>query len=101
MLEFGGEGLRKYDLIRWNLLETKINETRQKLTQFMNGTGAYTNVPEYIFYKNLLAALPIMHLQKQHSRMFWILISISTELQKPMYSTVLTKVLQRHQDIQK
>ncbi|RNA61534.1 RagB/SusD family nutrient uptake outer membrane protein [Chryseobacterium nematophagum] len=51
MLEFGGEGLRKYDLIRWNLLETKINETRQKLTDFMNGTGAYANVPEYIFYK--------------------------------------------------
>lgn len=50
-LEFGGEGLRKYDLIRWNLLETKINETRTKLTQFMNGTGAYANVPEYIFYK--------------------------------------------------
>ncbi|KFF23399.1 RagB/SusD family nutrient uptake outer membrane protein [Chryseobacterium vrystaatense] len=51
MLEFGGEGLRKYDLIRWNLLETKINETRQKLTDFMNGVGAYANVPEYIFYK--------------------------------------------------
>lgn len=51
MLEFGGEGLRKYDLIRWNLLETKINETRQKLIQFMNGTGQYANVPEYIFYK--------------------------------------------------
>ncbi|MDR6370140.1 hypothetical protein J2795_001317 [Chryseobacterium bernardetii] len=51
LLEFGGEGLRKYDLIRWNLLETKINETRQKLTDFMNGTGAYANVPEYIFYK--------------------------------------------------
>ncbi|MFZ4929004.1 RagB/SusD family nutrient uptake outer membrane protein [Chryseobacterium sp. Mn2064] len=51
LLEFGGEGLRKYDLIRWNLLETKINETKQKLTDFMNGTGAYANVPEYIFYK--------------------------------------------------
>lgn len=51
MLEFGGEGLRKYDLIRWNLLETKINETRQKLTDFMNGVGAYANVPEVIFYK--------------------------------------------------
>ena len=52
-LEFGGEGLRKYDLIRWNLLETKINETKAKLTQFMNGTGAYANVPEYIFYKKV------------------------------------------------
>ena len=52
-LELGSEGLRKYDLIRWNLLETKINETRTKLTQFMNGTGPYANVPQYIFYKKL------------------------------------------------
>ena len=27
-LELGGEGIRKYDLIRWNLLATAINETR-------------------------------------------------------------------------
>lgn len=57
LLEFGGEGLRKYDLIRWNLLETKINETRTKLTQFMNGTGAYANVPEYIFYRKPAASV--------------------------------------------
>jgi starch-binding outer membrane protein, SusD/RagB family len=30
-LEFGSEGIRKYDLIRWNLLETKINETKALL----------------------------------------------------------------------
>lgn len=51
LLEFGGEGLRKYDLIRWNLLATKIAETKQNLTDFLNGTGKYVNVPSYIYYK--------------------------------------------------
>jgi hypothetical protein len=49
LLEFGGEGIRKYDLIRWNLLATVITETRVKLTEFMNGTGRYANVPDYIY----------------------------------------------------
>ena len=52
LLEFGGEGLRKYDLIRWNLLATKIAETRQKLSQFLNATGQYANVPSYLYYKD-------------------------------------------------
>ncbi len=30
-LEFGGEGIRKYDLIRWNLLATAIAETKANL----------------------------------------------------------------------
>lgn len=51
LLEFGGEGLRKYDLIRWNLLATKITETKQKLAELLNGTGRYANVPTYIYYK--------------------------------------------------
>jgi starch-binding outer membrane protein, SusD/RagB family len=51
LLEFGGEGIRKYDLIRWNLLGTKINETRDKLRQFMNGQGAYANLPAYVYAK--------------------------------------------------
>ncbi|OJX31338.1 MAG: RagB/SusD family nutrient uptake outer membrane protein [Chryseobacterium sp. 36-9] len=51
LLEFGGEGLRKYDLIRWNLLATKIAETRQKLSDLLNGTGQYANVPSYLYYK--------------------------------------------------
>ncbi|SHJ94712.1 RagB/SusD family nutrient uptake outer membrane protein [Epilithonimonas mollis] len=51
LLEFGGEGLRKYDLIRWNLLATKIAETKQNLTNFLNGTGKYANVPSILYYK--------------------------------------------------
>lgn len=50
LLEFGGEGIRKYDLIRWNLLSSTIAETRDKLTAFMNGTGRYANVPQYVYY---------------------------------------------------
>jgi hypothetical protein len=51
LLEFGGEAIRKYDLIRWNLIASKFAETRIKLTQFMNGEGAYVNVPQYVYAK--------------------------------------------------
>ncbi|WP_255554177.1 RagB/SusD family nutrient uptake outer membrane protein [Mesonia aestuariivivens] len=50
-LEFGGESIRKYDLIRWNLLNDKFIETRQKLTDFMEGTGQYAGYPEVIYYQ--------------------------------------------------
>lgn len=49
LLEFGGEGIRKYDLIRWNLLATVITQTRQNLRDFMTASGRYANVPEYIY----------------------------------------------------
>jgi starch-binding outer membrane protein, SusD/RagB family len=49
LLEFGGEAMRKYDLIRWNLLSTVITETRGKLREFMNGTGRYAHLPQYIY----------------------------------------------------
>jgi len=55
LLEFGGEGIRKYDLIRWNLMGAKINETRAKLQQFADTTGLnggrYANVPMVIYAK--------------------------------------------------
>ncbi len=40
MLEFGDEGVRKYDLIRWNLMATAIAETRKRLTDWGNATAA-------------------------------------------------------------
>ena len=51
LLEFGGEGIRKYDLIRWNELASKITETRSKLTQLRDGTGPYANVPDVVYYR--------------------------------------------------
>jgi hypothetical protein len=50
-LELGAEGLRKYDLIRWNLLGTKIAATRLALNDLMNRTGPYTDYPTSMYYK--------------------------------------------------
>src|SRR5690606_28499402 len=47
-LEFTGEMLRKGDLIRWNLLGTKLNEAKVKLQQLENREGKYANLPERI-----------------------------------------------------
>lgn len=52
LLEFGGEGIRKYDLIRWNLLGSKIVEARANLTDMQAAKGKYANVPQYLFWKN-------------------------------------------------
>jgi starch-binding outer membrane protein, SusD/RagB family len=51
-LEFGHEGIRKYDLLRWNLLGAKIAEARTKIQQMSTRVAPYTNVPQYIYYKN-------------------------------------------------
>ena len=52
-LEFGHEGIRKYDLLRWNLLATKIAEARTKIQQIRDRIAPYTYVPQYIYYKNV------------------------------------------------
>ncbi len=50
--EFGGEMIRKYELIRWNLYEQKAQETVEGLKQLaddaFNGTG---DLPDYIYWK--------------------------------------------------
>ncbi|HEY4326998.1 MAG TPA: RagB/SusD family nutrient uptake outer membrane protein [Mucilaginibacter sp.] len=50
--EFGGEGIRKYDLIRWNLLNTKITSTRANLTLMLNKQAPYNNLPQSMYYQN-------------------------------------------------
>jgi starch-binding outer membrane protein, SusD/RagB family len=52
-LEFGHEGIRKFDLIRWNLLATKLAEARTKIQAMAARTGQYANVPQYIYFKNV------------------------------------------------
>lgn len=46
--EFAGEGVRKFDLIRWNLLGTKIAEARTKIQAIRDNT-AY---PDTVWVKN-------------------------------------------------
>lgn len=50
-LEFTGEMLRKGDLIRWNLLGTKLAEAKTKLEQLENREGKYADLPEKIYFK--------------------------------------------------
>ena len=49
-LEFGGEGIRKYDLIRWNLLAQKITEVRDNYTKLKNAQAPYNKIPQYMHY---------------------------------------------------
>lgn len=50
MWEFAGEGYRKWDLIRWNLLVDKINEFKQTYLQELNDGVYQTTV--YFNYKD-------------------------------------------------
>ncbi|OFX32196.1 MAG: hypothetical protein A2W90_01615 [Bacteroidetes bacterium GWF2_42_66] len=49
--EFGGEMLRKYDLVRWNLLGSKINKMKEEVTQILTNNSKFSFVPDYIFWK--------------------------------------------------
>lgn len=51
-LEFGHEAIRKYDLLRWNLLTTKIAEARTKIQQIRDRVAPFNNVPQYIYWRN-------------------------------------------------
>ena len=50
-LEFVGEMLRKSDLIRWNLLKTKLDDAKTKLSALASRSGNYAEVGEYLWYK--------------------------------------------------
>ncbi|MCD8101281.1 MAG: RagB/SusD family nutrient uptake outer membrane protein [Alistipes sp.] len=47
--EFLGESVRKWDLIRWNLLTDKIQEMRENNAKAVRAEYPYDNVPRYLF----------------------------------------------------
>ena len=53
--ELGGELLRPFDLVRWNMFGPKIIEARSKMIQMgidaNAGTGTYANLPDKIYWK--------------------------------------------------
>jgi hypothetical protein len=49
-LEFGSEGIRKYDLIRWNLIAQKLEDTKQALNQMAAFAPPYNNLPATMYY---------------------------------------------------
>lgn len=51
--EFGGEMIRKYELIRWNLYHEKVQETVAELKALADAAAAgTTSLPEYLYVKN-------------------------------------------------
>ncbi len=49
--EFAGEALRKCDLVRWGIIDEKMAEAKQKLTDLANRQGAYADLPEKLYFK--------------------------------------------------
>ena len=49
--EFAGEMLRKMDLIRWNLLKTKLDATKADLVALGTRTGKYADLPAKLYIK--------------------------------------------------
>lgn len=51
-LEFAGEMLRKQDLIRWGIIDSKLQEEVQKLTDLANRNGQYAGYPDEVLINN-------------------------------------------------
>ena len=49
--EFAGESLRKADLIRWNLLKTKLDEAKDKMRKLARREAPYNDLPEKLYYE--------------------------------------------------
>lgn len=60
--ELGGECLRKFDLIRWNLLETKLAGMKDNMNKLFNGEPPYENVPRVLVWRNEDEELEILNL---------------------------------------
>ena len=63
-LEFGGEGIRKYDLIRWNLIAQRLADAKTNLNAMAARKGGFTgsystsplnfaNLPDSVFYDSV------------------------------------------------
>jgi starch-binding outer membrane protein, SusD/RagB family len=51
MLELCGEGVRKYDLIRWNLLGERLAAVKQQMADIAAGNPPYDNIPSVMYYQ--------------------------------------------------
>lgn len=49
--EFCGEFVRKADLIRWNLLGSKMNEAKTRMTDLSNLSGRYSDLQANLYFK--------------------------------------------------
>jgi hypothetical protein len=50
--ELGGEAVRKYDLIRWNLINETFATMKANLALMRSGAAPYNKLPQRMYYKN-------------------------------------------------
>lgn len=74
-LELGGEGIRKYDLVRWNLLGTALAETKANLVKMAAGTAMLA--PTY------MAPPPAYTLTANLPRQMWFFQNMPAENNSP------------------
>ena len=48
-LEFAGEALRKADLVRWGIIDEKMQEAKDKLKALQTRTGQYAGLPDKVY----------------------------------------------------
>jgi len=51
-LEFAGESLRKFDLVRWGIIDQKMAEAKTKLKALQQRTGDYEGLPNKVYINN-------------------------------------------------
>ena len=51
-LEFAGEALRKADLVRWGIVDSKMEEAKAKLTALQQRIGDYAGLPDKVYINN-------------------------------------------------
>jgi starch-binding outer membrane protein, SusD/RagB family len=57
MLELCGEGVRKFDLLRWNLLGERLAEVKAELAKMAAGEAPYDNLPTVMYYQTAQPSL--------------------------------------------
>jgi hypothetical protein len=50
-LELASEGVRKYDLLRWNRMKTALEQVKSDAVKIRDGVAPFNNVPDYVWYK--------------------------------------------------
>jgi hypothetical protein len=51
-LEFAGESLRKPDLVRWGIIDEKMEQAKTKLRALQQRTGDYAGLPDKVYINN-------------------------------------------------
>ncbi|NLO71834.1 MAG: RagB/SusD family nutrient uptake outer membrane protein [Porphyromonadaceae bacterium] len=69
--EFGGEGLRKFDLVRWNIYGKKIAETKRELDYMGQAANElnldnpevakYSNIANYLYFQRVAGVVTLLN----------------------------------------